>query len=71
MLHQDKLMKDWSIERKNQALAKVAFDYLLIAKYSPEELMQFAKNNKDAFDLYAAIQMDQAPKLIEQLKNME
>ena len=62
MSYQDELMKDWSIERRLKALDIVACDYLLIAKYSPEELMQFAKDNKDAFDLFAATRMDQAIK---------
>ncbi|MFM8309108.1 MAG: hypothetical protein ACKN87_19225 [Microcystis aeruginosa] len=63
MSYQDELMKDWSIERRLQALEIVSSDYLLIAKYSPEELMQFAKNNKDAFDLYVATQMDEVKNL--------
>ena len=62
MSYQDELMKDWSIERQLQALEIVACDYRLIAKYNPEELMQFAKDNKDAFDLFAATIMDEATK---------
>ena len=62
MSYQDELMKDWSIERQCHALRKVSSDYLLIARYNQEELLQFAKNNKDAFDLFGAIEMDRAMK---------
>jgi hypothetical protein len=62
MSYQDELMKDWDIERRVQALEVVACEYPLIAGYSQEELLQFAKTDKDAFDLFAAIQMDTAIK---------
>jgi hypothetical protein len=62
MSYQDELMKDWDIERQEQALKVVACEYRLIARYSQEELLQFAKTDKDAFDLFAAIQMDTAIK---------
>jgi hypothetical protein len=62
MSYQDELMKDWDIERQVQALEVVACEYPLIAGYNQEELLQFAKTNKDAFDLFAAIKMDTAIK---------
>ena len=61
MSYQDELMKDWDIERQVQAL-EVACEYPLIAGYNQEELLQFAKTDKDAFDLFAAIKMDTAIK---------
>jgi hypothetical protein len=45
MSYQDELMKDWNVERRIQALDIVACEYRLIAGYSQEELLEFAKTN--------------------------
>ncbi|MCA2626001.1 MAG: hypothetical protein IM507_22790 [Microcystis sp. M20BS1] len=59
MTHQKELMKDWSLERQVEALSIVASNLRFFMKYNSEELMALRQSNQDAFDLFAAIVVDQ------------
>ena len=72
MNRQEELMKDWSLERRVEALHIVS-NFCLLKKYSVEQLMTL-QSNRDAFDLLAAMLIDMANEKvpiadIESLKN--
>ena len=60
MTHEEELTKDWSLERKIEALLIVSSNLPLFMKYNEEELMALQQNNQDAFDLFESIIKDEA-----------
>ena len=58
MTHEEELTKDWSLERKIEALSIVATNLDIFMKSNPEELMALAQSNQDALDLFVSIMMD-------------
>jgi hypothetical protein len=62
MTHQKELMKDWSLERRVEALSLVSPNLPLLMEYNEEELMALKQNNQDAFDLFESIMRDQVDK---------
>ena len=60
MTHEEELTKDWSLERKIEALSIVATNLDIFMKSNPKELMALAQSNQDALDLFVSIMMDKA-----------
>ena len=58
MTHEEELTKDWSLERKIEALSIVATNLDIFMKSNPKELMALAQSNQDALDLFVSIMMD-------------
>lgn len=63
MTHQEKLMKDWSPERRVEALFIVSSNLHLFMTYDLEQLMLLEQSNQDVFDLFESIMMDQADEI--------
>ena len=60
MTHEEELTKDWSLERKSEALSIVATNLDIFMKSNPKELMALRESNYDAFELFASLMMDKA-----------
>ena len=60
MTHEEELTKDWSLERKIEALSIVATNLDIFMKSNPKELMALRESNQDAFELFASLMMDKA-----------
>ena len=60
MTHEEELTKDWSLERKIEALSIVATNLDIFMKSNPKELIALRESNQDAFELFASLMMDKA-----------